>query len=70
MGLHMAKVNLSVGEIQGHLRQMHELRKDLTPEERYALMAAVEAMDFLKTLSPGLRKAVQEGKKLLAARQT
>lgn len=63
----MAKqLNLGVGEIQGHLRQLMEIRKDLTPEERYSLMSAIEAMEFLKTLSPGLRKAVEEGKRLVA----
>jgi hypothetical protein len=64
----MAKLNLSVGEVQGHLRQLHEKRDDLSPEERYSLMAAVEAMEFLRTLSPGLRKAVEQGKKLQDAK--
>lgn len=63
-----SKLNLSVGEVQGHLRHMLELRKDLTAEERYSLHAAVESMEFVKILSPGLKKAVAQGHQFIAAR--
>lgn len=48
---------------------MLEMRKDLTSKERYALMSAIETMDFLKVLSPGLRKAVDQGKKIIRDKQ-
>jgi len=62
----MSTMNLSTGEVQGHLRQLLETRKDLTSEERYSVMAAVEAMGFIKLIAPGLGKAMAELKQHLA----
>jgi len=63
----MGKFRPSVSEVQGHLRHMHQTM-DLTAEQRYSLMAAIETIEFLKMLSPGLRRAVEEGHKLVAAK--
>jgi hypothetical protein len=54
------KIELTVGEIQGNLRQVLEDGNNLTAEQRYSLMAAIESMDFLRRLSPGLKKAMEE----------
>ncbi len=58
------KISLTVGEMQGALRQIleGEPKPPLTPEQRYSLMGAIETMDFLKRLSPGLKKAVEEAR--------
>ena len=54
------KISLTVGEMQGCLRQIMEAGHDLSSEQRYALMGAIETMEFLKRLSPGLKKAMEE----------
>jgi len=54
------KINLTVGEMQGNLRQLLESDINLSPEQRYSLVAAIETIDFLKKISPGLRKALGE----------
>lgn len=55
----MGKINLTVGEVQGHLRQM-STKYELTPEERYSLMAAIESMDIIRQLAPGISKAMKK----------
>lgn len=54
------KINLTVGEMQGCLRQIMEGGHALSAEQRYALMGAIETMEFLKRLSPGLKTAVEK----------
>ena len=46
--------------MQGCLRQIMEGDHALSAEQRYALMGAIETMEFLKRLSPGLKKAVEK----------
>ncbi len=54
------KINLTVGQIQGNLRQIMETFDTLTPEQRYSLKSAIETMSFLHRMSPGLQKVVSE----------
>ena len=57
------KLDMTVGAIQGSLRQIlknKEISPLLTAEQRYSLTAAVESMEFVKLLSPGLKKAMEE----------
>jgi len=54
------KLSLTINETKGHLRQLLETREDLTAEQRYSVMAAIETMGFMQKLSPGLRKVVDE----------
>ena len=54
------KIDMTVGEIQGHLQQLR--KTEVTTEQRYALMAAIQTMSFMQKLSPGLRKAVEQHK--------
>lgn len=57
------KINLTASQIQGQLRQLMESMDHLTPEQRYSLTSAIETMEFIKCLSPGLQKALAEMKK-------
>jgi len=65
----MSKLNLTVSEIQGHLRQIHESRQDLTAEERYSLTSAIEALELVKLLGPGLQRIVREKRKHIGANE-
>lgn len=56
------KVNLTIHEIQGHLNHISK-RESLTSEEKYSLSSAIETMEFLKRLSPGLKKVVDAHRK-------
>lgn len=56
-------LDMTVGEIQGSLRQILEDKRMsplLSSEQRYSLVAAMESMEFLKRLSPGLKKVMEE----------
>ena len=59
--MNKGKLGLTVGEIQGHLRCLLK-SEDLSTEQRYSIVAAVESMDFIRLLSPGLKKAMKERK--------
>ena len=57
------KLDMTTGAIQGSLRQiLEDDRQLLSAEQRYSLMAAMESIEFLKRLSPGLKKAIEEHK--------
>lgn len=57
-------INLTIGEIQAHLRKLLESEVDLTPEQRYSLVAAIEAMGFIKKVAPGLQKVLHGRKNI------
>lgn len=56
------KMNLTLGEIQGCLRQVLQDDHPLSAEQRYSLMATVELVEFMKKISPGLGEAVKQMK--------
>lgn len=60
--------SLSVSDIQGHLRQLQEKYKDLTAEERYSLSSAIEAMQILKSLGPGIKKGLAQARQFALAK--
>lgn len=62
------KIDLTTGAMQGQLKLILDQNHDLSSEQRYSIMGAIEALSFLSKLAPGLKKAVKEygnGKKSL-----
>ena len=55
-------MDLSLGEIQGALRQILHDDYPLSAEQRYALMAAVELTEFVQRISPGIGEALKQMK--------
>jgi hypothetical protein len=55
-------MNLTLGEIQGCLRQILHDDHPLTAEQRYSLMSAVEMAEFMKRIAPGMCEAVKQMK--------
>ncbi len=54
------KVDLSIGEIQAHLRLMLDNLDSLSAEQRYSIMCSIEAFDFVKKIMPGISKVLKD----------
>lgn len=52
---------MTITQIQGHLRQLLS-DKSLTKDQKYSVSAAIECMEIVARIAPGISKAVAEHK--------
>lgn len=53
--------DMSVGEAQGYLTQMLETG-ELTPQQRFSLKMAIQALEVVRVMAPGIRIAISKHK--------